>query len=265
MQARTYGNHGSPVIVLHGGPGAPGGLAPLARQLAAAHRVYEPFQRRSGDTPVTVAAHVADLHAYVTEVPAARGPVALVGHSWGAMLALAYGAAYPDECPPLALIGCGTFDPVARALLTANRAARMTPAWRERHAAAAALPDAEARLRAIGSLYEELDNVACAAHADETVWVDGPGHEQTWTDMLRLQEAGVYPAAFVAIKAPAIMLHGAQDPHPGRLTHARLQSYMPQLEYVEFATCGHTPWLEQWARDSFRTRLLEWLATLGRE
>jgi len=40
---RTYGISGPIVIVLHGGPGAAGYLAPLARGLAESFRVLEPF------------------------------------------------------------------------------------------------------------------------------------------------------------------------------------------------------------------------------
>jgi pimeloyl-ACP methyl ester carboxylesterase len=60
---RQYGRLGySPLIVLHGGPGAAGHMAPVARGLADAYRVFEPFQRKSGGEPLTVARHVTDLH-----------------------------------------------------------------------------------------------------------------------------------------------------------------------------------------------------------
>ena len=62
MRVRTYGTSGPPVVVLHGGPGTPGGMAPVARGLADSFRVLEPFQRGSGGEPLTVARHVADLH-----------------------------------------------------------------------------------------------------------------------------------------------------------------------------------------------------------
>src|SRR6266851_9900334 len=113
VQMRTYGISGPIVIVLHGGPGAAGYLAPLARGLAEFFRVLEPFQRGSGAEPLTVAQHIADLHEVVKNQCEAARP-AIVGSSWGAMLALAYAAAHPDSAGPLVLIGCGTFDDVAR-------------------------------------------------------------------------------------------------------------------------------------------------------
>jgi pimeloyl-ACP methyl ester carboxylesterase len=78
--------------------------------------------------------------------------------------------------------------------------------------------------------------------------------------MLRLQQEGVYPEAFAVINAPVIMLHGAADPHPGRMIWASLEPYLPQLEYCEWERCGHYPWLEKAVRDEFFAVLREWLS-----
>jgi pimeloyl-ACP methyl ester carboxylesterase len=70
----------------------------------------------------------------------------------------------------------------------------------------------------------------------------------------------VYPAAFAAIRGPALMLHGSADPHPGRMILAGLKRYMPQLEYKEWERCGHFPWQEKAVREEFFAYLREWLA-----
>src|SRR5712692_2832251 len=123
MHVRTYGTAGPLVIVLHGGPGAPGHMSPVARGLADSFRVLEPFQRGSGAQPLTVAHHVEDLRELIESRCAGARP-ALVGSSWGAMLALAFASAHPDLAGPLVLIGCGTFDPTARARMQAVLEAR---------------------------------------------------------------------------------------------------------------------------------------------
>ena len=106
MRVRTYGAWGPWVIVEHGGPGAPGQMAPVARGLADSFWVLEPWQRGSGGEPLTVARHVADLHDLVESRGEGERP-ALVGSSWGAMLTLAYAAAHPEDAGPLVLVGCG--------------------------------------------------------------------------------------------------------------------------------------------------------------
>jgi pimeloyl-ACP methyl ester carboxylesterase len=85
-------------------------------------------------------------------------------------------------------------------------------------------------------------------------------HEETWADMARLQRDGIYPAAFAAIGAPVLMLHGNADPHPGRLISEDLRTYIPHLEYQELPKCGHSPWLERQARQAFFETLKAWLA-----
>jgi pimeloyl-ACP methyl ester carboxylesterase len=259
IRVRVYGASGSLVIVLHGGPGAPGYMAPVARGLADRFRVVEPLQRGSGARPLTVARHVADLHQVVVSYCADALP-ALVGHSWGAMLALAYAAAYPARVASLVLIGCGTFDPVARNRLQAIRESRMDDEMRRRMARLQeAIPDPDERLRALGDLVMLLDSYELITSAQEMEACDARAHHETWEDMVRLQEEGIYPAAFSAIDAPVIMLHGALDPHPGRMIQASLAPYLPQLEYHEWERCGHYPWLERAARDEFFAVLRMWL------
>ncbi len=77
--------------------------------------------------------------------------------------------------------------------------------------------------------------------------------------MLRLQREGIYPAAFAAVKVPVLMVHGTFDPLPGRLIAKGLQPYLPQLDYRELERCGHYPWLEKAAADTFFSLIREWL------
>ena len=78
---RKYGMSGPLVIALHGGPGAAGHMAPVARGLADLYRVLEPFQRGSGGEALSVARHVDDLHELVNFYTA-DAPPALLGSSW---------------------------------------------------------------------------------------------------------------------------------------------------------------------------------------
>ena len=114
--------------------------------------------------------------------------------------------------------------------------------------------DAITPLYAYDPVTTELECQGCDARANR----------ETWDDMLRLQAAGIYPAAFAAIEAPVLMLHGDFDPHPGRLIEASLRPHVPQLEYVEWPRCGHYPWIERHARDEFFAVLTGWLRRRGR-
>ena len=144
-------------------------------------------------------------------------------------------------------IGSGTFDPAARA--------RMHELLAERRAL-----DFDASYT-----FERCDGdggVDGTRAGDEGAF-DTRANQETWNDMLRLQAAGVYPAAFAAIRAPVLMLHGAYDPHPGTMIRDGLAPFIPQLEYREWERCGHYPWLEKHARDDFYRTLRAWLHAHG--
>jgi pimeloyl-ACP methyl ester carboxylesterase len=233
-------------------------MAPIAQALAGLYRVHEPFQRGSGCERLTVARHVADLHQIIN-VSALNNNPALLGSSWGAMLALAYAAAHPDSTGPLILVGCGTFDVDARATLEKTIAERIDDNIREQLKRTNQFaPDERLKARALAMLPVYACDVLASPHEDDQV--DAQAHHETWDDMMRLQAEGAYPAAFAAIKVPILMIHGTFDPHPGRLIFESLRPHLPQLEYREFERCGHYPWLERATADAFFSLVLEWLS-----
>jgi pimeloyl-ACP methyl ester carboxylesterase len=264
IEVRRYAGAGAgdPVVVLHGGPGAPGSAAGLARELAGGFEVWEPLQRRSGEVELTVDRHIADLRDVAPD--AAR----IVGHSWGAMLGLAYAARHPDRVRALVLVGCGTYDETSRVeferrfdemlgRLGQQRRKELRAAMEHAHDVA----ERDRALAARGELAAEVQSFELLPESDTPSSADAIGHEETWRDVLRRQAAGVDPQSFTAISAPVLMLHGNEDPHPGPMIRDRLRRYIPQLEYRAFARCGHEPWRERHAREQFLDLLRAWLAS----
>ncbi len=258
LETRSYGDPSAPALaVLHGGPGAPGYMAPVARELSDRFHVLEPLQRPSGGEPLSVALHLADLRETLAAHDALLAP--LVGSSWGAMLALAYAA--EQASGPLALLGCGTFDPAARARMVELREGKTDEALRARLSELDAIEDPDARLSAKAEAILPRDSYELLTRDQELVGCDARSNRESWSDMTRLQAEGVYPAAFARIEVPVLMLHGDHDPHPGRLIRDSLTPHLPQLEYVEFERCGHYLWLERHAREPLFARLRAWLET----
>ncbi len=261
MMVREYGDQGPLVILLHGGPGGPGYMAPLGRELSSSFRVLEPMQRRSGGDPLTVAQHVADLSELIEIRDADTGDrPSLVGSSWGAMLALAHAAENPEPPLPLVLIGCGTFDAESHSHYKTAVDSRMTPELRaELDRLKTEVADPDERFRRKGEAVLSLYCFDPATSDLELLYADRQGNRETWDDMVRLQEQGIYPEAFARITAPVLMIHGDHDPHPGRTTAELLQKHVPALVYHELARCGHYPWIERYARDEFFEVLSSWL------
>jgi pimeloyl-ACP methyl ester carboxylesterase len=260
IETRQWGTAGPKVVLLHGGPGAPGYLAPVARRLGTSFQVIEPFQRKGTvASPLTVACHAADLDAVIERYSPDEKPV-LVGHSWGAMLALAWAAGHPDRAASLVLIGCGTFDIASREQMKAVRRQRMSRhVFQSMQERIDAMDDPDERLKLQGKLMMQVDSYRLGHVDDEVVFYDALGHEQTWRDMLRLQDEGVYPAAFKSIRIPVLMLHGSEDPHPGAMIRDSLKTVLGQMEFTQWDHCGHYPWLEKAAHEAFYTRLIQWL------
>jgi pimeloyl-ACP methyl ester carboxylesterase len=262
LRVRNHGTSGPRVIVLHGGPAATGHAAALARGLADSFRVLEPWQRGSGGEPLTVARHVEDLHELVESRCKNERP-ALVGESWGAMLALAYAAGYPRSAGPLGLVGCGTFDQTARDRLHAILEERTDNDLQQRlERLSAQFPDPGERMLKWQELTRPLysyDPIPSDEDEPEQAPFDLRAHTETWNSMVKLQEEGIYPSSFKSIRSPVLMLHGTYDPHPGRLIRDGLLHYLPQLEYYEWERCGHSPWLEKHVHDAFFKLLREWL------
>jgi pimeloyl-ACP methyl ester carboxylesterase len=102
VNLRRYGTPPFRVAVVHGGPGAPGSVAAVARELARDHGVLAPLQ-----TAHSLVGQVEELGAVLTR--AASRPVGLIGHSWGAWLAALLAARRPALVGKLILVGSGAF------------------------------------------------------------------------------------------------------------------------------------------------------------
>ncbi|MFP5332300.1 MAG: proline iminopeptidase-family hydrolase [Acidimicrobiia bacterium] len=105
---RVVGTGGTPIVMLHGGPGWPSrSLAPL-EQLTGHRQVvfYDQLGCGNSDRPDdpalwTVDRHVSELAAVVDELGLATFD--LFGHSWGTMLAVEFVLAHPHRVRSLIL------------------------------------------------------------------------------------------------------------------------------------------------------------------
>ena len=156
FQVRTYGPSPCRAAVLHGGPGAIGSAAGLARGLAESCGVLEPLQSK-----YSVTEQVEELHRQLTAY--ASRPLVLIGHSWGAWLAALYAARHPGLAARLVLIGCGPLEAAYLPQLEARRLAHFTPEEAARYrelltalSSPGSAPDA--LLRQLGTLCEKADN-----------------------------------------------------------------------------------------------------------
>ena len=94
---RKYGNSPFTVAAIHGGPGAPGEMAAVARELSSFLGALEPLQ-----TEASVDGQVEELRGILDEYGTL--PLTLIGLSWGAWLSIILAARYPKFVEKLILI-----------------------------------------------------------------------------------------------------------------------------------------------------------------
>ncbi len=116
FHAETFGDPANPVVVVvHGGPGGDYGYLLNLHDLKDDYYVVFYDQRGAGLSPrvsaaeLTLQSSVDDLHRIVSRY-GNGGPVRIIGHSWGAMLAAAYVGQHPDNVAQVVLAEPGAMD-----------------------------------------------------------------------------------------------------------------------------------------------------------
>ena len=119
FHVRSVGDeHHAPVIVVHGGPGGDSKYLYPMEGVARNHRVIFYDQRGTGLSPrvgkesLTLESSLDDLHSIVSHY-GGSGQVKLIGHSWGAMLVVAYLAKHPDKVSHAVVVEPGILNPVS--------------------------------------------------------------------------------------------------------------------------------------------------------
>jgi pimeloyl-ACP methyl ester carboxylesterase len=214
--------------------------------------------------PLTVARHIADLHSILHQIQRTE-TIRLVGFSWGAMLALTYSVRYPENIDRIILIGCGTFDENSRKIYRNNMTKRMTDNDQKRIKKIEALLEAEndrhkrnELLAESGLIYSRIQSYKPSDDCISDIMnFDEGAFRQTWADAISLQQQRVQPAEFASIGIPVVMIHGDEDPHPGKLIYDSLFPFIKNLRYFGLPRCGHKPWIEQYAKDNFYELLID--------
>ena len=247
---RIYGDPPFDVVVLHGGPGAPGQMAPVARELSSKRGVLEPLQ-----TKHSLTGQVEELHSIVRE----NGvyPVTLVGSSWGAMLGYLFSASHPEAVKKLILVGSGVYDKTSAEKIQETRLSRLNAIEREEAQVlmqALTYPGVKGKNRLFGKLGELLTK-ADAYHPltleTEVVETQYELHQKVWSDVVKLRHSGKLLKLGEKIKCPVVAIHGDHDPHPREGIEKPLSTVLSDFTFILLKNCGHLPWIEIEAKSEF--------------
>lgn len=247
---------GPPVVLCHGGPGLWDyfdGFAVDLRSTATVHRWDQRGCGRSGSSS-TYGLDVALRD--VQELKLAFGvqdPWAVVGHSWGAYLALLTALEYPESTSAFVYIS-GTGAPswwrdVGSALYRAERTRRMSPAARRRLAELDGVERTwkeEVEFRRLSWITDFVDQAtppdSLDAMASAPLTINWEVNRTLSRAELR-SEAQLL-AACERCEVPGLFVHGSEDPRPdegARLLSERLANG----RFVSIDGAGHLPWVER--------------------
>jgi len=247
---RTYGTLPYKVAVAHGGPGAPGEMAPVARELAHSVGVLEPFQ--TGDT---VEKQVEELRTILTEN--ATLPVTLIGYSWGAWLSFIVASRYPPLIGKLILVSSGPFEEKYSPDIMRRRLSRLDDVERQETLSLIESFNVPNRnnmnkiMARFGQLISKADSYDPLRHADEVVHMQFHIFQSVWKDAEKLRYGGKLLRFGKNIQCPVVAIHGAYDPHPAEGVEKPLSGVLKDFKFFLLQNCGHTPWVERQARDEF--------------
>jgi proline iminopeptidase len=253
-----YGRpNATPLLVLHGGPGAHHDyLLPQLLALADDYRLIFYDQRGGGQSKtadrsaITWRTHVSDLDAVIQEL--SLDPATLVGYSWGGLLAMLFAIESAAGRTTSQIAKLVLLDPAP-----VNRAYR-----RQFEAEFARRQNSEtvAKLRAdlAVSRLRESDPDAFRQRSFELsvagYFADpSAAHDLTpFRVMARIQDSvwdslGDYdltrPGQLDSVTAPALVVHGRQDPIPLASSEAIARALHAPLVSIDGA--GHVPYVER--------------------
>ncbi|RJO62917.1 MAG: alpha/beta hydrolase [Dehalococcoidia bacterium] len=262
MNLHKYGNSPFKIALIHGGPGAPCEMAPVARELAETRGVLEPIQ-----TALTIDGEVEELRQALMENGAL--PVILVGYSWGAWLSFMLAERYPSLVSKLILVSSGPFTQEYAFDTDRTRFERLNSGEREEMQTLkseldnlAYKGDKDALMARVGELFGRVDSFDPLPHTSEAEcrW---DIFSAVWPQAAALRRSGALLALGKDIKCPVVAIHGDYDPHPEGGVRIPLSGVLKDFRFILLEKCGHVPWFERQARDRFYAILEQELSLMG--
>ncbi len=250
---RLYGKAPYRIVLVHGGPGAIGSLKGFAQELNHLSQigVVEAIQSK-----YSIAELIDELYKQISDN--CNEKVSLIGHSWGAWLVALFAEKYPELIERIILVGSGPLEDKYVAEIGTRRFENLSE---EDSAILQRLINNQAAdedMAKISKVLEKADNYCLENRdmhkADKT---DSQVHNIIWEEAAKLRTNGKLLSSFKHIKNKIILIQGETDPHPARGIIIPLQENGVECETHILKRCGHSPFMEKYAKEDFYKILLE--------
>lgn len=244
---RFYGNAPYRICLVHGGPGAIGSLKGFAKELSerSDKGVVEAIQSK-----YSIPELIEELHTQIQD-NLSEG-VTLIGHSWGAWLVILYAERYPEGIGSIVLVGCPPLEDKYVGEISSRRFGNLTE---ENRVILQRLIDQNATaedFRRMPMILEKSDNYSLINLPDDSAdSADNRMYNMVWKEAAQLRTEGILLDAFTKVKANLYLIQGAIDPHPFEGVIEPLKEIGRPCESYLLEKCGHSPYLEKYAREEF--------------
>ena len=256
---RKYGCAPFSVAVIYGGPGAAGEMAPVAQELSRYQGILEPLQTMTTiDGQIQELAHIIEHHA--------DSPLMLIGHSWGAWLAVMYAARFPLSVKKIILVSSGPFEENYVPQITETRWNRMNDEEkRTLQTLNKALDDPNDKQKDIafarvGSMFLHIDSYKPVV-IETDVDVQYTIFQQVWKEADEMRRSGALLDLCRQLQCPVVAIHGEYDSHPFEGVEQPLSKILRDFTFILLHKCGHYPWIERYAKKKFYEILIKELQT----
>lgn len=248
LNIRKYGTYPYTVVVVHGGPGAPGEMKPVAEELSKNFGVLEPLQ--SADS---VEGQIKELKEQIEQCT--QSPVTLIGYSWGAWLGYLLAAKYPKLIKKLILVSSGPFEKIYAEKIMPTRMDRLST--KEKKKVKKILKslqnkeNSDKTLKEFGTFMDKADTFKPLPAIQEDMEFQPEIYESVWTEASKLRSNGELLKMGKKIICPVVAIHGDYDPHPAQGVKKPLSRTLKNFRFISLENCGHKPWKEKQAKDKF--------------
>ncbi|MCK4265227.1 alpha/beta hydrolase [Candidatus Babeliales bacterium] len=247
---RKYGKSPYNVVVLHGGPGASGEMAPVAKELSKMHGILEPLPKK-----LTIDGQLEELKN-ILQIEASL-PITLIGYSWGAWLAFIFTSQNPSFVKKLILLSSGPFEESYVSSLANTRSRRLTEEDKLKRNDLLKIINSSASMDKskifldLVKYFKKTDSYNPLKDTNEEIEFNYDVYESIWKEASELRKSGKLLDFGKKIHCPVVAIHGDYDPHPVEGVEKPLSVTLKKFHLILLRNCGHTPWIEKEAKEEF--------------
>ncbi len=248
LEFRKYGPAPYSVVLLHGGPGAPGMMKSLAEILSPDFGIIEPMQSEK-----TIMRQVEELKTILNRE--GDPPFVIIGHSWGAWLGYIFAAKELLELKKLILVGSGPFQEKYIEKMVKTRAERLTEKEAEAVEELKDLlqknPGNKEVFARFGEIMSKVDSYDPITLESSILEFQPEVFASIMGEINKLRRSGMLLNLGRKINCPVTAIHGEYDPHPYQGVKEPLTDVVADFSFFLLENCGHTPWKEKKAGEQF--------------